>query len=100
MTTKRPINASKEIKIVWGSDQELPVQFVNQLLVSHLSQSEFNLIFGYLSPPLALKEEDFPDTLEVKPVVKLVITPEAMKQFLEVLNNNFEKFYMNKKNRV
>jgi len=98
MTTNGQNKAGKEIKIVWGSDQDLPVQFVNQLLVSHLSNSEFHIIFGYLSPPFALKEEDFPDTLEVKPVVKLVITPEAMKQFLEVLNINFEKFNLNIKN--
>jgi len=94
MEEKPNLEKIREVKIVWGDADDLPALFANHLAVSHMGVTEFNLVFGYLSPPLipGLNKEELPETIKIKPVARLVITPEAMKDFLKALNDNFERY--------
>jgi hypothetical protein len=84
----------KKIRILWGSDEDIPALYANHLLVSFAGGSEFHLIFGHLSPPLLLgrEESELPDSVKIKPVAKIVISPAGMKQFIEALNKNYAKY--------
>ncbi|MEW5827962.1 MAG: DUF3467 domain-containing protein [Chloroflexota bacterium] len=84
----------KQIRIVWGSDEELPALYANHIYVSHAGETEFHLVFGHLSPPLmmASDENELPDTVKIKPVSKIVITPDVMRAFVRLLADNLEKY--------
>jgi len=84
----------KQIRIVWDSGDDLPILYANQLFVSHSSETEFHLVFGLLSPPLTLglQENELPDRIHVKPVAKIIVSPEGMKAFSELLVGNYKKF--------
>ena len=84
----------KGIRVVWGSDEDLPVIYANQLYISHGGETEFHLLFGHLSPPLTvgLTEDELPDMIKVKPVAKIVLAPKVMRGFVDALNINLEKF--------
>jgi len=91
----------KEIRIVWGSDENIPALYANHLFISHVGEFEFHLIFGHLSPPLALglHEGELPDYVQIKPVAKIVISPEAMKKFVEAIDDNLNKFIEKQKGK-
>jgi hypothetical protein len=84
---------TKKIRVVWGSADDIPTTYVNNLFISHAG-SEFYLIFGELSPPIILGKgkEEIPESIVIKPVIKLAISPEAMIQMADVINGNLEKF--------
>ena len=84
----------KTVRIIWGSDEELPALYANHIYVSHSGETEFHIIFGHLSPPLTagMEEDELPENIKIKPVAKLVVSPKVMRAFLKVLNDNFEKF--------
>lgn len=84
----------KQVRLVWGTDEGLDAVYANNLYISHSAGLEFHLIFGHMSPPLTLgkTEEELPDMVEIKPVAKIVISPEAMKNFVEAMVANFDKF--------
>ena len=79
------------IPVYWKAPDGLPSLYANQLLISHAG-GEFYLFFGEETPPLALKAEDVPDHLQVVPVAKIVVAPEAMLRFAEAIQANIEKF--------
>ncbi|MBC8438080.1 MAG: hypothetical protein H8D87_00130 [Deltaproteobacteria bacterium] len=97
MSEKKKIN-EKAIRIIWGSAEDLPALYANNLYISHGGENEFHLFFGHLTPPIThgLTEDEMPDNVEIKPVAKIVVTPEMMGEFLQVLNDNYEKL-LNKK---
>jgi hypothetical protein len=84
----------KRIRIVWGSDDDLSPLYANHLYVSHAGETEFHLVFGHLSPPLTMgiDENDLPDSVKIKPVARIIISPEAMKAFVNLLTENFKAF--------
>jgi hypothetical protein len=82
------------VKLKWGSDEDLPTIYANNLFISHAGQ-EFYIVFGEAALTIVDKENP-PDTLEIKPVVKLAISPQNMLTFLEVIKNNVERY----KNRI
>ncbi|MFH1907831.1 MAG: DUF3467 domain-containing protein [Chloroflexota bacterium] len=84
----------KRIKIIWGSDENLPALYANHLYVSHAGETEFHLVFGHLSPPLTMgiDESELPDSVKIKPVVKIVISPDAMRAFVRLLSDNLGAF--------
>jgi len=79
------------IPVRWKTPDGLPSLYANQLLISHAG-GEFYLFFGEVTPPLALEPEDMPDHLEIVPVAKIVVAPEAMLRFAEAIQTNIEKF--------
>lgn len=92
--TEEQESKEKKIRVVWGSDEELPALYANHLYVSHTGGTEFHIIFGHLSPPLTagLDENELPESLKVKPVAKIVVSPEVMRAFVKLLHDNYEKF--------
>ena len=91
--------AGKQIKVVWGSDDELPALYANHFYVSHAGEIEFHVVFGHLSPPLTagLDESELPDSIKIKPVSKIVMGPDAMRAFVAILNDNLAKYEEKKK---
>lgn len=84
----------KQIRIIWGSDEDIPTLYANNLVISHAGGSEFHLTFGHLIPPLTigLEEIELPDFVHIKPVARIVVGTEAMKKFVEVINDNYQKY--------
>lgn len=91
---EKPEFKEKPVRILWGSDEDLPALYSNHLYVSHAGDTEFHLVFGHLSPPLTMgmEESELPGAVIIKPVAKLVVSPKVMKAFLSILNENLEKF--------
>ena len=91
---KKPEVKQKIIRLVWGSPDELPTVFANQLQVSHGGGPEFHIFFGHATPPLTygLEEAEIPDKLKIKPVAKIVVTPDMMRAIVRVLSENLENF--------
>lgn len=85
---------SKDIRILWNSGDELPFIYANQMLVTHGTETEFQIVFGQLTPPLTfgLTKEELPDIVEIKPVAKIVVTPEVMYRFFDALKDNLETY--------
>jgi len=95
MAAEKPKEAKLEgkvVSLVWSSADDLPALYSNHILVTHGGESEFHIIFGHLTPPLAVVPEDIPDVFMIKPVAKIVVTPQTMKKFLDVMSRNLEKF--------
>jgi hypothetical protein len=84
----------KQIRLVWGSVDELPTLFVNQVQISHAGGSEFHIFFGHATPPLTfgLAEEEIPDKITIEPLAKIVVTPEMMRAVVHVLSENLENY--------
>jgi hypothetical protein len=93
-----PDKQEKAIRIVWGSEENTEVVYANQILVSHAGDTEFNLVFGLLTPPLTIgfSESELPDQLKIKPVAHIVTSPDVMKAFIRVLVDNLENFEKSK----
>jgi hypothetical protein len=92
MEKETPSGDMKQIKIKWGSADDLPALYSNHLFISHGGQQEFYLVFGHLDPPIGFSDKDFPDELEIKPMAKIVISPEAMESFVRAMNENLRKY--------
>ena len=75
----------------WDHDatEEVDALYANQLFISQ-TETEVTLVFGTaLSPPFTEPpEEDL--QIEIKPVAKVVVSRQAMKKFLKVMENTFE----------
>lgn len=93
--SKRQTKRSKDsvtLPVKWGKADNIPTVYANQLIISHVTQGEFFLFFGEMTPPAILNPTDYPEYLEVTPVAKIVISPENMLRFAEVIAGNVENF--------
>ena len=88
----------KEIRIIWDQGDDLPVQYSNHFYVSHQGGAEFHLTFGHMIPPLTIgmSEQELPEILKIKPVSKLVLSPEAMGVLIDVLQKNLDRLIAKK----
>jgi hypothetical protein len=94
VAAKKPTELStdgKLIRLKWDSGEDLPALYANQMLVTH-GESEFNLVFGLVTPPVALSVEALPDEIHVKSVAKIVVTAQVMRKIIEALTKNIEHF--------
>lgn len=84
----------KQFKVIWNSEDSIPVYYANHLSVSFAGGTEFHITFGHLSPPigLGLPDVDLPDELEIKTVSRIVASPDVMKKFVEILKDNMDNF--------
>lgn len=84
----------KVVRLIWDSSDGLPTLYSNHLIVTHGGESEFHIIFGHLTPPLILaaSEDELPDHLVIKPVAKIVVTPQTMKKFIDAMAKNLKGF--------
>jgi len=88
----------KKIRILWDPGEDMPLVFANQLYISHAGGKEFHLTFGQLIPPIVfgLEEDEIPDSISVKPVVKIVVSPDVMHEFANAMNENYQRFKQSK----
>ncbi len=86
----------KGIPVLWNKDDSLDTYYVNNMFVSH-STGEFYVVFGELSPIVRNENMELPESVYVKPLVRLVISPDNLKEFLDILNTNFQKYEDKKK---
>ena len=85
----------RAIQSKWETGEDVPVEYANQVFVSHAG-GEFYLVFGQLvSPHVSTPEPDakeLPDFIPIKPVARLAIAPAAMVRILQALQSNVERF--------
>ena len=90
-----------QVPVAWVGTEELPVHFVNQF-VGVIAPGEVFLNLGAIVPPAILgdTEEERKAQAEsirfvqVKPVARIALTPERLREFIGVLNQtlaNYEK---------
>lgn len=72
----------------WADDDDVPVLYANQLLISH-SGPEFFLVFGLLVPPLS--QEHLPDVLAIRPQVRVIISRDVMPTIVQALNEHLRR---------
>ena len=96
-----PDKQAKAIRVVWGSEENTELVYANQIYVSHAGGTEFNVVFGQLSPPLTvgLRESELPDQLEIKPVAHIIASPDVMRAFVHALVENLENFEKSLQNK-
>jgi len=84
----------KVVRLKWGEPDDAPPIYANHFYVTHSSENEFHLVFGYFMPPLTigLEEDELPDSVEIKPVARMVISPEFMGKIVDAINENFSKY--------
>jgi hypothetical protein len=82
------------IPLQWRED-DIPTSYANQIVITHAS-GEFYLVFGELILPINFLlnpgVETAPELLQVRPVAKIVVTPEVMLQIAETIQGNVEKY--------
>ena len=90
----------KIVRMIWGKSDDTPPIYANQLYITHSGEDEFHLVFGYFMPPLTigLEEEELPNSVEIKQVAKIVVSPEFMKKVVDAVNKNYSK-YIEAKNK-
>ena len=71
----QPPHFQVRIPLVWEDDDDVPVVYANQVLVSH-GGPEFFVVFGVVLPPA--NPNELPDTLKIRPQVRVVISRDAM----------------------
>lgn len=86
------------LPIIWVGVDEEPIQFVNQM-VSQFQENEFILTFGQLAPPMIVGPPDVQreqvQTLSfvpVRPVVRVAMTADRMRQLVDVLSGNLATY--------
>ena len=95
MADKKPqIEETKVMRVVWDDNEDVGLKYANHIYVSHGGGKEFHIYFGHLSPPITKgkKPDEYAETLNIKTVSKIVVSPTVMKEITEVLNKNLEKF--------
>lgn len=80
----------KTINIKWPETiQDVPTQYANALWITHAGP-EFFLVFGEFTPPPVGVEP--PDAIEIRPIVKIAVTPDAMLSMAEAIRENVQKY--------
>jgi len=94
--------AEVRLRLRWQDASDLPTLYANQVYISHAG-GEFYVIFGEVQQPVLvnLTPEELQKIaeVEVKPVVKLVFTPETMISIAEAIADNIRKFQQRQEGR-
>jgi len=99
MADELPERDAISVPLVWVGTDDLPVQFLNQF-VGLVQPNEIFLMLGSLVPPPIMG-----DTAEerkaqarsvpfvpIKPIVRLALTPERLKELISVLQQTMENY--------
>lgn len=99
MTKEREESAiAKEIRLERVFPDDLQSYFVSNIVVQHRTEHFVLSFFEVWPPPLLGKEEDRQkaleelDSIEARCVARLVVTPNTMREFVEVMSDNLEQF--------
>ena len=93
----------KKVPIEWHVPEDIASQYANNMIVQH-ADNEFIVSFFETLPPLIVgSPEDIKTQLDAvegvrsKCVARIIIAPEKMRDFIQALNTNFDKFLSKKK---
>jgi len=88
----------RELPLFFVGAEDTPVVFTNLMVVQNLDK-EFILTFGQYSPPLLLgKPGEVTEQLDnvpyvpVKVVARVGMTPNRMRELIEILQTNYQGF--------
>lgn len=84
------------IRLQWGATDDIQTLYASHMIVTHAG-NEFYIIFGESPPLFDLSPDNIPEFLEVKPIVKIAVTPENMKRFAAAIQENMEMYYRREK---
>jgi len=81
------------IPMRWRAISETTTIYANNLLITH-GGGEFYLIFGETIPPIILDTtvDKIPEIVDIKPVVRIAVTPENIERFADAIIKNIEKY--------
>ncbi len=92
---RQEIAVERQVPIRLEGAEEIPISYVNYVLVSHTTD-EFFMTFAQMHPPywLAPTKEDVERLTHIpaKAVARIALTPSKMKELIDVLNENYKKF--------
>ena len=95
--TEKPEGNVIQIGLQWQDASDLPTLYANQMYMTH-STGEFYVIFGETQLPIMLNPTpeaiEKLKAIEVKPVAKLVFTPQGMTAITKAMVENVQKFQM------
>ena len=77
------------IPLEWEEQEEPPILYANQVMVSHMGP-EFFLTFGVVTPPMVT--DQLPDALRIQPQVRVVVAREAMPAVVKALQDSLQRF--------
>ena len=86
----------KGIPIFWEDNDELETKYVNHMFVAY-GKGDFYIVFGELSPIVRNENTELPEKVFVKPMSRIALTKESMKEFLDVLNKYYKTVEEKKK---
>lgn len=85
------------VSIVYQNADEVPIQHANCFFVTH-TDDEFFITFAQAHPPYKIQfskeeiEELKKSGMRANIVARIMVSPTRMKEFLDCLNENYEKF--------
>lgn len=85
------------VPIIFGGADEVPIQHANCFFVSH-TDDEFFITFAQAHPPYKLKmtkqeiDEIKRSGLRSRVIARIMVSPIKMKELLDILNENYDKF--------
>ena len=83
----------RDVPLKWGANENVPVYYANQLFIGH-TNNEFYLVFGDVQVPLLINpsKAEIPKELIIKPVARVMLTPNAMQEFTKAMNINLSSY--------
>ncbi len=89
---------ARVVPIKWTDLEEAPLVFSNTQLVQHTNH-EFVISFGNVQQPVILDESDLKKAAGIKsvtarPAVRIVMPPARFATFLQILQENWEKYLL------
>jgi hypothetical protein len=91
---------AQSLTLKWGDLHGLPLLFANQLLCqSRPGEGAIYIAFGHVTAPPFLgsadeirQQAEGLDALEIQPIARLAVTPDAMRAFIRALRDSLEKY--------
>lgn len=80
----------QQIPILWRDNETLDTVYANNLLITN-TDKEFYLIFGEFVPPFRY-DQPKPEYGEVKPLVRIAVTPETMLSISEAIQRTVKRY--------
>ena len=77
------------VPVEWALSEPVQTLYANQLYITHHG-NEFYLVFGELAPECG--PGTVPDSVWVRPVVRLAVSPKNMLRMAEVISDNVVKY--------
>ena len=83
------------LKVRWKDASDLPTFYANQAFITHAG-GEFYVVFGELQPTVLMNvtpdEAQQLEEVSIRPVAKLVFSPEAIARIVRAMGENVSKY--------